>query len=371
MPVDIRADDRTLVARLQGEWKVGKAIPRFDRLLEERAKPEAVQEVSFDTSELGEWDSSLAAFLLDAVRYCESREIALRQDTLPDNLVRLLELARAAPERELSAKPPQKPIVARVGEKGIEAGGAFLSFTAFVGELALAFTRVVARRDRFRWPDFWITLESSGAGALPIVTLISFLVGVIIAFLGAVVLAEFGADYYISYLIGFGMLRQMAALMTGIIMTGRTGAAFAAELGSMKIMEELDAYETLGLSPTSYLVVPRVLGIMLMMPLLTIYSMFVGIMGGLLVAVSIAGLAPAQYFSGLLFPITVVDGLLGVFKGLVFGIIIGVSGCMQGMRAGSDASAVGKAVTSAVVLGITLIIAANAVIDWMATLLDI
>jgi phospholipid/cholesterol/gamma-HCH transport system permease protein len=222
-----------------------------------------------------------------------------------------------------------------------------------------------------RWRDFWVVVQSNGSGALPIVTLISFLVGLIIAFLGAVVLRRFGAGYYVSYLVGYGMLREMGALMTGIIIAGRTGAAFAAELGSMKITEEIDAFETLGVSPVEHLVLPRVLGLFVMMPLLTIYAMFVGIFGGLLVSITLLDLSATQFIGGLLTPVTISDGVLGVFKGLVFGLIIGVAGCMRGMQTGSDAGAVGRAATSAVVTGITLIIVANAIIDWLSALLGV
>ena len=185
------------------------------------------------------------------------------------------------------------------------------------------------------------------------------------------VLRRLGAGYFVSYLVGYGMLREMGALMTGIIMAGRTGAAFAAELGSMKITEEIDALRTLGLSPIDHLVLPRVLGIFVTMPLLTIYAVFVGTLGGLIVAVMLLQLTAGQFISGLLTPLTLSDGLLGVFKGTVFGLIIGIAGCMRGMQTGNGAGAVGRAATSAVVTGITAIIAANAVIDWLAALLDV
>jgi phospholipid/cholesterol/gamma-HCH transport system permease protein len=167
------------------------------------------------------------------------------------------------------------------------------------------------------------------------------------------------------------MLREMGALMTGIIIAGRTGAAFAAELGSMKISEEIDAFETLGISPVDHLVLPRVLGLFVTMPLLTIYSMFVGIIGGLVVAIGLLDLSMTQFIGGLLTPVTLSDAVLGVFKGTIFGLIIGISGCMRGMQTGTDAGAVGRAATSAVVTGITLIIVANAVIDWLAALLQV
>jgi len=159
--------------------------------------------------------------------------------------------------------------------------------------------------------------------------------------------------------------------MTGIIIAGRTGAAFAAELGSMKITEEIDAYATLGVSPVDHLVLPRVLGLFLMMPLLTIYANFVGIAGGMLVAITLLDLTPTQFMGGMLSVVTFSDGALGVFKGAIFGVIIGLAGCMKGLQTGSDAGAVGRSATSAVVIGITLIIVANAVIDWLAVLVQI
>jgi phospholipid/cholesterol/gamma-HCH transport system permease protein len=222
-----------------------------------------------------------------------------------------------------------------------------------------------------RWRDFWVAVQSNGPGALPIVTVIAFLIGVIISFLGAVVLRRFGAGYFVSYLVGYGILREMGALMTGVIMAGRTGAGFAAELGSMKLTEEIDAYRTLGISPVDHLVMPRMLGLFVMMPLLTLYADFIGIAGGMVVALAVLDLSVTQFLNGLLTAVTLGDGLLGVFKAGVFGLVIGLAGCMKGMQAGGDAGAVGRAATSAVVLGITLIIAANAVIDWLAVLLDV
>ncbi len=290
---------------------------------------------------------------------------------LPEDIARLLALSRVVPEQEIVREGDGASFLARVGAKGLSAYDGFLSSIAFAGEVADSVIRLIRRRGRMRWRDFWVVVQSNSSGALHIVTLIAFLVGVIISFLGAVVLRRFGAGFYVSYLVGYGMLREMAALMTGIIMAGRTGAAFAAELGSMKITEEIDALRTLGISPVEHLVVPRVLGLFVMMPLLTIYAAFVGVFGGVLVAISLLDLTVTQFFGGLMMAVTLSDGLLGVFKGTVFGLIIGLAGCMKGMQTGGDAGAVGRAATSAVVVGITLIIAANAVIDWLAVLLDV
>ncbi len=246
-----------------------------------------------------------------------------------------------------------------------------MAMATFTGEVATAIAGLLRRRVHMQWRAFWVVVQSNGGGALPIVTLIALLVGVIIAFLGVVVLKRFGAGYYASYLVGFGMLREMGALMTGIIMAGRTGAAFAAELGSMKITEEIDAYVTLGVSPVEHLVLPRVLGLFVMMPLLTIYADAVGIAGGMLVTIGMLDLSATQFIGGLLTAVSLGDAVLGVLKGTIFGLIIGLAGCMKGLQTGSDAGAVGRSTTSAVVLGITLIIVANAVIDWLAALLEV
>jgi phospholipid/cholesterol/gamma-HCH transport system permease protein len=361
----------TLVVALSGTWELERPTPRFDRLVEERSRSKAVRAVEFDAAELGAWDSSLLTFLLQGLNYCEAHDLEFRDDGLPEGIARLLELARAVPERHLGFEDAKLGFAARIGIRSLSAWDALLAFVSFTGEVTQSFVRLLSRRARLRWREFWVVVQSNSSGALPLVTLISFLVGLIIAFLGAVVLRRFGAGYYVSYLVGYGMLREMAALMTGIIMAGRTGAAFAAELGSMKITEEIDAYETLGISPVDHLVLPRVLGLGLMMPLLTVYAMFVGILGGLVVAVTMLDLTVTQFMGGLLAPVTISDGLLGVFKGAVFGLIIGIAGCMRGMQTGSDAGAVGRAATSAVVTGITLIIVANAVIDWLAALLGV
>jgi phospholipid/cholesterol/gamma-HCH transport system permease protein len=283
----------------------------------------------------------------------------------------LLALARAVPERVVERAEPKVSRVAKLGERGLSAWEAGLAAVTFTGEVTDSFIRLALRRAHLRWRDFWVVVQSNSSGALPIVTLIALLVGVIIAFLGVVLLRRFGAGYYVSYLIGYGMLREMGALMTGIIIAGRTGAGFAAELGSMKITEEIDAYSTLGVSPIDHLVLPRILGLFVMMPLLVIYADFVGVAGGMIVAITMLDLTPTQFVGGLLTAVTLSDGLLGIFKGTLFGLIIGLSGCLKGMQTGSDAGAVGRSATSAVVMGITLIIVGNTVVDWLAALLQI
>jgi phospholipid/cholesterol/gamma-HCH transport system permease protein len=373
---EFRRDDDSLVAVLSGDWNLERPAPRFAPLIESArtADPTGarnVRVVNVDTSALGTWDSSLLIFLRQAQEYCEAHHLAFGTKGVPERMARLLALARVVPERVADRDAPRLSPVARFGLAGLAAWEASHVAVTFTGEVIQRGTQLLLGRVRMRWREFWVVVQSNSSGALPIVTLIALLVGVIVAFLGVVVLRRFGAGYYASYLVGYGMLREMGALMTGIIMAGRTGAGFAAELGSMKITEEIDALRTLGISPVDHLVLPRVLGLFVMMPLLVIYADLVGIAGGMGVAVALLDLTPTQFVNGLLTAVEPSDALLGVCKATIYGGIIGMAGCMKGLQTGSDAGAVGRSATSAVVLGITLIIVANAVMDWLAALLQL
>jgi phospholipid/cholesterol/gamma-HCH transport system permease protein len=373
---EIRHHEHVLLLVLGGEWNLEDSVPRFEPLVRESlaasaARSRTLQVVAVDATALGRWDSSLLIFLLQASDYCEANDLEFSASGLPVPIASMLALARAVPDRAVALEEPRASLVARLGQSGLSAWQSLLAAVTFLGDVSTGFVRLLQRRVRLRWRDFWVVVQSNSSGALPIVTLIALLVGVIIAFLGVVVLQRFGAGYYVSFLVGYGMLREMGALMTGIIMAGRTGAAFAAELGSMKISEEIDAFSTLGISPIDHLVLPRVLGLFVMMPLLALYADFIGIAGGMLVAVTLLDLSPTQFIGGLLTVVTLSDGLLGILKATIFGLIIGLAGCMKGMQTGTDAGAVGRSATAAVVLGITLIIMANAVVDWLAALLQL
>lgn len=367
----VTVEHGTLLVLVDGAWLLTNAPPHLEDVLADgpRGGTRATR-MAFDARALTDWDSSLLIFLQQCEAFAEQHRLELDTSGLPEQLPRLLRLARAVPERNEEQEPPAPSIVETVGLAAIGAARGAMEAVRFTGEVAIATGQVIRRRVHMRWREFWVVVQDNSAGALPIVTLIALLVGIIIAFLGVVVLKRFGAGYYVSYLVGFGMLREMGALMTGIIMAGRTGAAFAAELGSMKITEEIDAFVTLGIAPVDHLVMPRLLGLLVMMPLLTIYADFVGIMGGMLVSVSMLDLSMKQFIGGMLTAVTLSDALLGVLKGFIFGYIVGLAGCMKGLSTGSDAGAVGRAATSAVVLGITLIILANAIVDWLAALVE-
>ena len=372
----IKATDDLLVTALAGDWRFDETRPRFEPLMVaalavDSSPDRTIRTVGFDATALGTWDSSLLIFLRQSQSYSEARHYAFDTTGLPERITQLLGLANAVPERVIEPPAALPSRVMRIGLAGFAAWDSVVAGVTFLGEIVRGFFRMFTGQVPMQWRTFWVVVQANGSGALPIVTLIALLVGVIIAFLGSVVLQRFGAGYYVSYLVGYGMLREMGALMTGIIIAGRTGAGFAAELGSMKITEELDAYATLGISPVDHLVLPRMLGLFVMMPLLVLYADLLGVLGGLFVAVAQIDLSATQYVNGMLRVVELSDAMLGLFKATVYGAIIGFAGCMHGLRTGSDASAVGRSATSAVVLGITLIIAANAVIDWLAALWNI
>ena len=241
----------------------------------------------------------------------------------------------------------------------------------FIGEAALALGRLLTGRARFRKTDFIKLLRECGADALPIVSMISLLVGLILAFVGAIQLMMFGAQIYVANLVGIAMVRVLGAVMTGIIMTGRTGAAFAAQLGTMQVNEELDALETLGISPMEFLVLPRMLALTIMMPLLCLYADLMGILGGLIVGVTMLDISLIEYWNQSMDAIGLANLWVGLFNSFVFGILVALSGCLRGIQCGRSASAVGEATTSAVVTGIVSITVATALITVMCNIIGI
>jgi phospholipid/cholesterol/gamma-HCH transport system permease protein len=223
----------------------------------------------------------------------------------------------------------------------------------------LSLGRLVRGRARFRRVDLFLIVQACSAEALPIVTLISVLVGMILAFVGAVQLSRFGAQIYVADLVAIAMVREMGCIMTGIIMAGRTGSGFAAQIGTMKVTQEIDALATLGIPPIDFIVMPRVVALSLMMPLLTVYANILGIIGGAVVSVGMLDVTLSQYVNESNAAVTLTSYATGIGKSVVFGVLVALSGCLRGMQSGKSSSAVGDAATSAVVTGIVLIIVAD------------
>ena len=366
-PVAWRRDGDGLVIQLSGDWNLNDGLADFSEVLSMAEEEGPVVSVAFDTVTLGTWDSSLITFLLQGVATCEKSGIVFQAGTLPENVQRLLTLALVVPEKETRAAAENISFLYSVGQWALSITGEVRLALTFIGESLLSLGRLLTGRSRMRWGVFWEIVQTNGPGALPIVALICFMVGLIIAFLGAVILQRFGAGIYSAHVVGFGMLRELGALMTGIIMVGRTGASFAAEIGSMKVSEEIDALQTMGVSPMDYIVLPRMLALFLIMPFLTVYGDAVGILGGMAVSTSMMDISLPLFFSTMFDAISFFDFGLGVIKGTIFGGLIAIAGCQRGLQCGDSADAVGAATTSAVVTGITLIVLANAVIDWLAT----
>src|SRR5262249_31260841 len=248
--------------------------------------------------------------------------------------------------------------LARLGTAVLDSRTPVLEMLGFIGEVTVALGRLVRGKARFRRTDLLLAIQQAGAQALGIVTLISFLVGLILAFVGAVQLQQVGASIYVADLVGIAMVREMGAMMTGIVMAGRTGAAYAAQLGTMKVTQEVDALTTMGISPLDFLVLPRMLALCLMMPLLCLYSDFLGILGGAAVGTTMLKLPLLVYYHQTAAAVHISDLVGGVFKASVYGVLIAISGCVRGMQCGNSSSAVGDAATSAVVTGIVFIISA-------------
>lgn len=371
MTVKQASADRLLLA-LSGSWKLGEALPSTADIQKRLEASGGIEAIAFDTQKLTGWDSGLLTFLQRLRRLCEENRIRIESGGLPEGARQLMALAAAVPEKKDARRPDKdRHFLAMVGDETADFFASTGRLLAFIGDTTLALGRLLRGRAAFRRTDLLLIIESCGGQALPIVSLISFLVGLILAFVGAIQLLLFGAQIYVADLVGIAMVRLMAAVMTGVVMAGRTGGAFAAQLGTMQVNQEIDALKTLGLSPMEFLVLPRMLALALMMPLLCLYANVMGILGGLVVGVGILDIGMVQYYQRTIAAVRLWDLGIGLFSGAVFGVIIALSGCMRGMECGRSASAVGDAATSAVVTAIVGMTLSTAVITVICNLLGI
>ncbi|MBN8550616.1 MAG: ABC transporter permease [Deltaproteobacteria bacterium] len=352
-----------MVISFNGDWREAGAFGAQKKLLSQIDRETAnAQTVVLTASQLGAWDSGFLVVVKNISDFCAKKNIKVDTQGLPEGASRILKLSTATAERKGARREAiQDSFVVRVGKSAADLWSQALSMITFVGELSLALGRLVTGRARYQKRDLFATIDQCGPQGLPIVTLISFLVGLILAFIGAVQLSQFGAQIYVANLVSIAMAREMGALMAGIILAGRTGAAFAAQLGTMQVNEEIDALQTLGIPPIEFLVLPRTLALILMMPLLCIYADLVGMLGGAVIGMGSLGIAPRLYYDQTVSAVALTDFAIGIVKSGVFGVIVAVSGCMRGMQSGRSASAVGQAATSAVVTAIVLIVITDAI----------
>ena len=355
-----RLADDTLLLHLAGNWTIHTAAPAVTEVQQQLDASPPVRRLAFETRELGAWDSRLLTFLRQVLEVSTPRQTVVDQQGLPEGVRRLLALAAAVPEREGARRGAARlSWLAGIGTAVLNAWQGAVAMLTFLGEVILACGRLVIGQARFRWVDLALFVQESGVQALGIVSLISFLIGLILAFMGAVQLRQFGAQIFVADLVGLGMTREMGAVMTGIIMAGRTGAAFAAQLGTMQVNEEIDALQTMGIPAMEFLVLPRMLALMLMMPLLCAYANLMGMLAGLLIGTGLLNLSMIEYINETRRAVHLFDFGLGLGKSVIFGALVALAGCLRGMQCGRSASAVGAAATSAVVSGIVWIIAAD------------
>ena len=360
-----------LTVSVGGSWKMGTPLPSQAREALAAVRTGSARGMLLRCEALAAWDSSLLVFLMQLVREAQARGLEIRRE-LPHGLERLVQLAFAVPAKQGASRTVRRQgFVAAVGASVLALPGKLEGFAAFVGDVTLAVLRFLTGRSQMRRQDLLTAMYECGVLSLPIISLTSLLFGLILAFVGAVQLTQFGAQIYVAGLVGIGMLRVMGAVMVGVVMSGRVGASFAALIGTMQVNEEVAALSTLGISPVDFLVLPRMLALTLMVPLLTVYADLMGILGGFLVGVTMLDLSALEYLSATVRMVSFSHGIIGLTYAVVFGVIIALSGCYQGIRCGRSAQAVGKATTTAVVHGIVGIIVATAIITVLCNILKV
>lgn len=359
--MDIQREAADLKLVLCGDWLLRNERPEFKHLEAAMIAEPGVAMIAFDVSNLGEWDTALLIFVRRCRDLAQVHGLPCVLDGLPEGVRNMMRLSLAVPRQEPLSDTAAPDVFTQVGDQVLRTYRGLDNYYIFLGQLLLALGALLSGRAQLRMKDCLFLLQSTGARAVPIVCLLSFLTGLIIAFIGVIQLQKFGADIYVADLVGVAMTRELGAVMAGVIMAGRTGAAFAAQIGSMQVNEEVDALSCFGISPMQFLVLPRVVALVLMMPLLCVCADLVSILGGMVVAVSISDVSVVQYFNQVENAVGLNDFFGGIFKSAVFGVIIALAGCYRGLNCGKDATAVGLAATSAVVTAITWMVVADAV----------
>ena len=319
--------------------------------------------VQVDLSRVGEIDDFGVVTLLDMYKRCRARNIAFSLATVPENITDFLKLTDYENLLTTPACTPRHTpdIVTRLGGKTIETLDNLRGLLIFIGDMVLGLLLVLAHPGRLRRGDTLTVMQRVGVDALPIVGLLSFLLGLIMAFMSAVQLKQFGANIYVASLVALSMVRELGPIMTAIIVAGRSGSAFAAEIGSMRISEEVDALTTMGFNTTLFLTVPKIIGTLAVVPLLNLFSDLFAIAGGMLIGITSLDLTVQGYMTQTLRTLTLFDLFWGLGKSAVFALLIAGIGCFRGFQVRGGADAVGRATTSSVVSSIFMIIVMDAV----------
>lgn len=300
------------------------------------------------------WNTDFVVTIFNLLKHISKNNITYLN--LPKGMEQLLHLAFQTPYKEEENLPSKLPFLEHIGDLGIRFCRSFKKGSIFILDSISSWGRQLVGKAVYRSKDFWMILSDCGPKSILIVSLISFMVGLILAFVGAIQLKTFGAQIYVASLVTIGMTRIMGAIMTGVIMAGRTGASYAATIGTMQVNEELDALQTMGISRTDFLVLPRMNALIISMPILILLSDFMGILGGCFVCVLFWDIPLAEYVKYAVNSFYITNFLVGVFHGIVFGFIIALCGCYFGVNCGRNADSVGTATTNAVVYAIVWMI---------------
>ena len=324
-----------------------------------------------DASQVEYADGAGIALLLDLLRQPRGDSARVRIEGLAPRYQTLLAQLDPTHFHARPTRPrPVRPLALRIGERGADLARHLADALAFIGEAAAELAHALVRPRTLRWKDAILAAQRVGVDALPIVSLVAFLIGVILAFQAAVAMRPYGAEIFVANLVGISLLRELSPLMTAILLAGRSGAAFAAEIGTMRVNEEVDALVTMGLDPVRFLVVPRTLAALVMTPLLTLYADLIGLFGGAAVMGTFE-IPWAAYMHQTFAYVELTDFLGGMAKSFVFGLIVAAVGCLRGLQTRTGAAAVGLSATSAVVTAIVLIVVADGIFAVLYYRLDI
>ncbi len=361
--LDARITDAGVVTvHVGGDWHMRRHPPDISHALGLLELPQA-RSLELAAQGLGHWDTSLVGVLAKLTSRAANRKLPVQRNSgLPQGICNLIDLALAVPPQATARTRSTPGLLEWIGEAARGLPEKSLAVTGFIGEITVSFGRLFRGKAICGAKDVWLCVQEAGAGALPIVALISLLVGLILAFVGVVQLRLFGAEIYVASLVVIGMTRIMGAIMTGIVLAGRTSASYAAIIGCMQVNEEVDALASLGVPPVDYLVLPRLIALATMTPLLVIYADFMGILGGFIVGSLILNIDPLEYLTYTRQSLQYTHLIVGVVHGFAFGLVVAVAGCYQGLNCGRSAEGVGAAATSAVVNAIVFIILVTAVL---------
>jgi len=358
---------------LSGSWiarGIGAIEPQLDLL-----SPPEKSKVVVDGAQIEALDTAGAWVLQKLLHRLRTEGAVVQLNNLRPEFARLLEaLAQevvAQAERAPTADNPAPSGLAGLGRSTQAAFAQSLALVGFVGETAVAFAGCVAQPARFRWRPVFFNIRTAGFDALPIVGLLSFLLGIVVAYQGADQLRQYGANIFVADLVGLSMLREFAPLITAIIIAGRSGSAYAAQIGTMAVTEEIDAMRTLGIAPLELLVLPKIIALLIAMPLLTVFADVLGVAGGMLMAQSQLGVGFDEFLERFVKAVSVTAYLIGIAKAPVFAVIIAMVGCFQGFRTQGGADSVGRQTTRAVVQSIFLVIVADALFSVAFSALDL